>query len=359
MGTEARAIGDRRHAVGRNARAVAGYAVADRFGVRNRLAEDSPMRLRHRLDYILAFGDLVTVGGEIEIDANVQNIAFPFFNSFANSFNVTFDRQRSRARKRLHNNVNLSRRARAGFKRVTAVDGTDLNGRQHELVRVFPLIFFLPILNRLSNLASSKHEFGRLAVDAHPRPNETRVTDLQMQARRLADDAHIGHDAVIHQVACANTRSAVGLAVEPADLRLFDLADDAGNNQIPFELDSGLLQRCYRFDVAWKRRFHVDQAAPIDPVLINNSLLGIVEVIHMRVEHQRRTAAGPFQRADDIRPAVFDILILDLHAELFELAAEIPGDVLFLAGDAHDVSQIARHLHNTIAIHLSQNFFLH
>ena len=82
-------------------------------------------------------------------------------------------------------------------------------------------------------------------------------------------------------------------------------------------------------------------------------------MVHMRVEHQRRAPAGSFQRADDIRPAVFNVLILDLHAELLELAAKISCHALFLARDADDIGQVAGQFDDSIAIHLIQDLFTH
>jgi hypothetical protein len=41
-----------------------------------------------------------------------------------------------------------------------------------------------------------------------------------------------------------------------------------------------------------------------------------------------------------------------LHPELFELAAKILGDFLFLACDTHDVGQIAGQLDDAISIDL-------
>ena len=227
------------------------------------------------------------------------------------------------------------------------------------LCGIFALIFFLPILNRLGDFAGGENELGRFAVDAHPRPEQTRVADLQLQAGGLADDAHIGHHAVVHQIARADAGAAILFAVEAADLGLFDLADHAGDDQIALELHAGFLQRRHRFDVAGKRRLHVDQAAAVDAVVVDHGLLRRVEVVHVRVEHQGRAAAGAFERADDIGPAVFDVLILDLHAEFFELAAEIFGDIFLIAGDADDVGEITRHLDDSLAIDLFQHFFLH
>src|SRR5690242_14051199 len=98
------------------------------------------------------------------------------------------------------------------------------------------LVFFFPILNRLGHLASGEDELRRLAVDADARPEQTAIADLQLQPRRLANDAHIGHHAVVHQITGADPGTAVSLTVESANLRLFDLADHAGDDQVALEL---------------------------------------------------------------------------------------------------------------------------
>ena len=157
---------------------------------------------------------------------------------------------------------------------------------------------------------------------------------------------------MVHQIARPDPGTAVSLTVESANLRLFDLADHAGDDQVALELDAGLLDRRHRFDVTGKRRLHIHQAAAVDAVLIDHRLLGIVEVVHVRVEHQRRAAAGALERPDDIGTAVLDVLILDLHAELLELAAKVLGDIFFVACNTHGVSEIARQLNNPLPIDL-------
>ena len=202
---------------------------------------------------------------------------------------------------------------------------------------ILALIFFFPILNRLRHLARGKHEPGRLAVDTHSRPQQAGVADLQLKPRRLTDDAHVGHYAVVHQVARADAGAPVALTLKPADLRLFDFTDDTGDDDVALEFYPGSLNRRHRFDVTRKSRFHVDQAAAVNALVLDHRFLRIVEVIHMRIEHQRGAAAGPFQSADYVGPALFDLLIFDLHAQLLKLAAEILGNSLLFAGDTDDV----------------------
>ena len=63
--------------------------------------------------------------------------------------------------------------------------------------------------------------------------------------------------AVVHHVARAHAGAAVGLAREPTDLRLFDLAHHAGDDDVAFELDCGLPQHLHRDDVTGKSALHV------------------------------------------------------------------------------------------------------
>jgi hypothetical protein len=85
--------------------------------------------------------------------------------------------------------------------------------------------------------------------------------------------------------------------------------------------------------------------------------LGIVEVVHVRVEHQRSSTTTALERTDNVGPAVFDILILDLHAEFFEFAAEVLGNLLFPPGNADDIGQIASHINDAIPVHLIEHSF--
>ena len=99
-------------------------------------------------------------------------------------------------------------------------------------MRIFALVLLFPILNRLRHLACGEHKFCRLAVHADARPEQSGVADLQLQSGGLADDAHVRHHAMVHQVARADAGAAISLALKAPDLRFFDLADDAGNDQI-------------------------------------------------------------------------------------------------------------------------------
>ncbi len=285
MSAEPRTVGDRRDTVGIDARAVAGDTVTDRLCIRHGLVKHRLMRPRHNFDQRLAFGNFISGRREIEIDAGIENIGFTFAHALANLFQVALDRQRHGAGQHLDDDKNIRCRAGAGLEGIAAVDGADLHGWQHELVWIFALVIFFPVLNRLRHLAGRENEFRRFAVDADPRPEQAGIADLQLQSCRLSDNAHVRHHAMIHQVAGTDTGAAISFTLKATDLRLFDLAHDAGNDQISLELDPGPLQRRHRLDVTRKRRLHVDQAAAVDAVLVNDRLLRIVEMVHVRVEH--------------------------------------------------------------------------
>src|SRR6185436_5788971 len=145
MSAKSRTISDDRDAVLSHARTVAGDAVANRF------------RIGHgRVEYraVLALGNFVTGRGQIEIDANVENIALALFHFFTDLLDVTLDRQRHRAGQHLDDDKDIRRRPRAGLEGIAAFDGADLHRWQHELVGILALIFFFPILDRLGHLAS-------------------------------------------------------------------------------------------------------------------------------------------------------------------------------------------------------------
>ena len=156
-----------------------------------------------------------------------------------------------------------------------------------------------------------------------------------------------------------HSRATITLALKPADLRLFDFTDDSGDDKVSLQPHAGPLNRRHRLDVTRKSGFHIDQTAPVNAILLDYRFLRIVEVIHVRIEHQGRAAAGPFQSADHVGPALFDFLILNLHAQLLKFAAEVLGNTLLFAGNADDISQVASQFDNSVAIHLLQDFFLH
>jgi len=119
------------------------------------------------------------------------------------------------------------------------------------------------------------------------------------------------------------------------------------------------LQRRHRLDITREGAFHVDQAAAVDAVSSDDRLLGIVEVIHMGAEHQRRPAAGAFQSADDVGPPLLHLLILHVHSQPREFAAEILRDLFFFSRDADDPGQIPGELDQPLAAYSFDNVVFH
>src|SRR5207247_9965574 len=127
---KARTVSDARNTVGGNARPIARNAVANRFRIGNWLAEHRLVSSFHRLYHIFALGDLITVRGKVEIDADVENIAFPFANFFAYRFDLPLDRQRRGAGHCAYVHEHIRRRPRAGLERVAPFDGADRSRRR-------------------------------------------------------------------------------------------------------------------------------------------------------------------------------------------------------------------------------------
>src|SRR4029434_9179036 len=132
-----------------------------------------------------------------------------------------------------------------------------------------------------------------------------------------------------------------------------------GYNEITLELNTCFLYRRYGLNIARKSSLHVDQPAAVDPIVLNDLLLRVVEVIHMSAKHERCAAAGSLQRSDDIGSALLDFLVLDLHSQFFELAAQILCDLLLFARYTDDISHVSGKLNNPLPIHLFKHLLLH
>src|SRR5205823_12625847 len=122
-----RTVSDARNTAGGHARPIARNAVANRFRVGNWLAEYRLVSSFHRLYHIFALGDLITVRGKVEIDAVVENIAFPFANFFANRFDLPLDRQRRGAGQCLYDYKHIRRWPRSRLSRDYSFDSDDFD----------------------------------------------------------------------------------------------------------------------------------------------------------------------------------------------------------------------------------------
>src|SRR5206468_348075 len=56
--------------------------------------------------------------------------------------------------------------------------------------------------------------------------------------------------------------------------------------------------------------------------------------VHVTVEHQRTTAAGAFDRSEDIEPVRVDVMLLDVDAHLPQAAEKGLADRILVAMDA-------------------------
>src|SRR5262245_62281650 len=99
MGTKAGAVGDARNAVRGDSRPVAGDTVADRFSIGHRLAEYRLVRAGHRLNDVLALGDLVCRLLLEKKNTHIENVAFPLWHLLPNRLNLTHERRRRRPRR--------------------------------------------------------------------------------------------------------------------------------------------------------------------------------------------------------------------------------------------------------------------
>ena len=169
-------------------------------------------------------------------------------------------------------------------------------------------------------------------ADPEPEPERPEVRQHQLVLRRLAEDAQIGRPTVADEVARAGRVPAVLGALSVALLRLLDLAGHGGDEHIALQADSVLDQRPNGLDVAGERALHVRDPEAVDPSVAlepfrpeardvaQPRLLPRVRGVEVAVEHQRGAAAFAGPGADDVRPAVLDLLPHHLEAQLLELA---------------------------------------
>src|SRR5262249_7641358 len=78
------------------------------------------------------------------------------------------------------------------------------------------------------------------ARDAHPHGAE--VFEYKFHVGGLAENAHIGQDAVIDQIMGAETIAAILFALEIAPLGFFNFASHGGDYEIAFQAHSSFLQ---------------------------------------------------------------------------------------------------------------------
>ena len=147
----------------------------------------------------------------------------------------------------------------------------------------------------------------------------------QLHVGGLAQDAHVGQDAVIHQIVRSRAVAAIFFALKFAPLRFLDLAANRAENDVALQLDPGFQQRFHRVHVAHQRAFHVVNAEAVDHAVFDDGvglvadagkeiLVAGVRGIHVAIEHQALAVAVAFKAADDVGSRVFNLLPRDLRA---------------------------------------------
>ena len=90
------------------------------------------------------------------------------------------------------------------------------------------------------------------------------MLEHHVHIRRLAEDAHVRENAVIHQVMSAEAIAAIFLPSELAPLRFFDFASDGGDDHIALEPHSRTHQRFHSMRVTDECTLHVVDAEAVN-----------------------------------------------------------------------------------------------
>jgi hypothetical protein len=140
----------------------------------------------------------------------------------------------------------------------------------------------------------------------------------------LAEDAHIGDAAVRNEIPRTGRITAVLGALRVTLLRLLDLACNGGDDDVPAQPYTRVLQHAHRLEVARDRALHVRDAESVDPPValealrlkarnpLQPRLAAGVRRVEVAVEHQRRPAAGAGPGSEDVRAALLHLLPLRL-----------------------------------------------
>src|SRR5579862_6309358 len=114
-------------------------------------------------------------------------------------------------------------------------------------------------------VADGKSGVDVISASADPNPHRAVVSENNLHVGGLAQDAHVGQDAVIDHVVRAGAVAAILLAdkfIRP--LRFFDFAADGSDEHVAIELDASALDGFNRLGVADQRAFHVVNAEAVD-----------------------------------------------------------------------------------------------
>ena len=143
------------------------------------------------------------------------------------------------------------------------------------------------------------------AGDADPERSE--MFEHNVHVGGLAENAHVGQDAVIDQIMGAVSVAAIFFALEISPLRFFDFAGDGGNNDVALQADARALQGFQGVRVADERAFHVVDAEAVDESVFDDGVRLVarsgeevfgagVRRVHVAVEHEVLPPPVPSQR---------------------------------------------------------------
>ena len=94
---------------------------------------------------------------------------------------------------------------------------------------------------------------------------------------RLTEDAHVGQDAVIHQVVRAVSIATIFFALEIAPLRFFDFARNGSDDHVALQPHTSALQGLHGMGVADQRAFHVVNAEAVDESVLYDRVRLVAE----------------------------------------------------------------------------------
>src|ERR1700758_5219604 len=103
-------------------------------------------------------------------------------------------------------------------------------------------------------------------------PHGTEMLEDNVHVGWLPEDAHVGQNAVIHEVMSAKSVSAIFFALELSPLGLFNLARHCGNDDVALQANAGTLQGFHRLGVANQGSLHVVNAKAIQESLSHHSV---------------------------------------------------------------------------------------
>ena len=206
-----------------------------------------------------------------------------------------------------------------------------------------------------------------VAVHGEANPHRTVMAKDQLQIRRLAENAHVGEHAMIHEVVRANTIAAKLFAHKfVAPLCFFDFSDHRCNQKIAFQLHSRAFKRFHGLRVANQSALHVVDAKAVDQSVLDDGFCFVSDSrqkpfaasigrIHVTVEHQAFPVACSFPQANNIGAALLDFLPRNRESRFFECASHVAPHFKFFARGAGNIDNVAAHGDEFVFANLRKN----